>query len=68
METLIPAWTYRQLWRRYERFCRTKKMDPFSGTSLAIWARGFNAQSSDGFFLAPEVEIVEEILSVAKRN
>ena len=66
METQIPAWTYRQVWQRYERFCRHKQLDPFSNVALAVWTNDISVEHGDEIDLPPEVEIIDEILCVAK--
>lgn len=68
METMIPAWTYHQVWRRYERYCHRKKLDPFSDIALALWTCDFSIQADDELAVFPEVEIIDDILSAAKRT
>jgi len=68
METLIPAWTCRQVWQRYERFRRKKQLDPFSNVALAVWTYDISVEHGDKLAIVPEVEIVDDILSAAGRR
>lgn len=66
METMIPAWTYNQVWRRYERYCRLKQLNPFSDIALAVWTYDLSVKNDAYPFLPPEVEIIDDIISAAK--
>lgn len=68
METLIPAWTYRQIWQRHERFRRKKQLDPFTNVALAVWTYDISVEHDDELAIAPEVEIVDDILRAAERR
>ena len=68
METMIPAWTYGQVWRRYERYCHKKKLDPYSDIALTVWTYDVSIQINDDLVLPPEVEIVDDILNGPKRT
>lgn len=66
METMIPARTYSLVWRRYERYCRLKQLNPFSDIALAVWACDLSVMNGDYPFRPREVKIIDIIIRAAQ--
>ncbi|HUX21246.1 MAG TPA: hypothetical protein VMW69_08390 [Spirochaetia bacterium] len=67
-EPLIPAWTYGQVWRNYQRYCKGKMLNPFSDTSVAIWEADMTVKVAGEYFPPPEIEIVDDIVRAGLRT